>query len=60
MRAFVKKKFFNPSKIKRCHNPTLNLLQLRCIYFNEWLTAFLVKADFVLIEALVHKSRISD
>ena len=58
--AFVQKEFFSPSKIKRFHNLMLNLLQLRCIDFNEWLIAFSVHEDFVLIEALVHKSRISD
>lgn len=57
---FLKKQLLNPSQIKLCHNLTLHLLQLRCIYYNEWLIAFSVHTDHVLKEALLHKSRISD
>jgi ParE toxin of type II toxin-antitoxin system, parDE len=58
--AFLQKTLFKPTQIKRCHNLTFNKLDLRCIYFNDWLIAFSIHKDFVLIEALLHKSRISD
>ncbi len=38
----------------------MNALNLRCIYFNDWIIAFTVHVDFVLIEAILHKSRITD
>jgi hypothetical protein len=57
---FLQKTLFNPSKIKLCHNLTFNKLNLRCIYFNDWVVAFSVNPDFILIEALLHKSRISN
>ena len=43
-----------------CNNATFKKLNLRCIYFNEWLIAFSINENFVLIEALLHKSRIAD
>lgn len=58
--GFLEKKLFNPIQIKGCRNFTFNKLNLRCIYFNDWVIAFSVYNDFVLIEALLHKSRISD
>lgn len=58
--AFLQKSLFKPAQIKLCHNFTLNTLKLRCIYFNDWIIAFSVHQDFVLVEALLHKSRISD
>ncbi len=57
---FLKKKLYKPDLIKICHNLTFSKLELRCIYFNDWLIAFSVYEDSVLIEALLHKSRISD
>jgi hypothetical protein len=57
---FLEKSLFQPDRIKLCHNITLQLLQLRCIYFNDWLIAFSIHPNFILIEALLHKSRISD
>ena len=32
----------------------------RCIYYNEWVIAFSVHENTILIEALLHKLRISD
>ncbi|WP_462222796.1 type II toxin-antitoxin system RelE/ParE family toxin [Ferruginibacter sp.] len=57
---FLQKTLFNPAQIKLCHNLTFNKLNLRCIYFNDWVIAFSIHNDFVLVEALLHKSRISD
>ncbi|MBC7890280.1 MAG: hypothetical protein H7Z13_20585 [Ferruginibacter sp.] len=58
--AFLQKSLFKPAQIKLCPNFTFNTLQLRCIYFNEWVIAFSVHSGYILIEALLHKSRISD
>lgn len=57
---FLKKKLSNPKQIRLCNNLTFNKLNLRCIYFNDWAIAFSIHENFVLIEALLHKSRISD
>jgi hypothetical protein len=57
---FLQEKLSNPTQIKLCHNFTFNKLSLRCIYFNDWVIAFSMHNDFVLVEALLHKSRISD
>ena len=57
---FLRSTLKNPEKIKLCNNATFNLLSLRCVYFNDWVVAFSVHTNYVLIEALLHKSRISD
>ena len=57
---FVQKKLINPQKIKKCQNLTFNQLNLRCLNFNDWVIAFTVQDDFILIESLLHKSRITD
>lgn len=57
---FLSAAFLNTATIKLCRNKTFNRLQLKCIYFNDWVIAFSVSADKILIEALLHKSRISD
>lgn len=58
--AFLKKKLHTPKQIKFCNNNTFRSLNLRCIYFNDWIVAFSVSENVVLIEALLHKSRITD
>ena len=58
--SFLKEKLLLRDQIKTCNNFTLKKLGLRCIYFNEWVIAFSINEDFTLIEALIHKSRISD
>ncbi len=57
---FLQKKIIKPQKIKLCTNITFNKLNLHCIYFNDLLIAFSIHEDFILIEALLHKSRISN
>lgn len=57
---FLQSTLKNPDKIKLCNNLTFSSLSLRCVYFNDWVVAFSVHANYVLIEALLHKSRISD
>ena len=50
----------NAKQKKPCHNATFNRLNLLCIYYNDWVIAFSIHSNFILIEALMHKSRISD
>jgi hypothetical protein len=49
-----------PDKISLCNNLTFQQLQLRCIHFNDWVIAFSIHPNKILIEALLHKSRIAD
>lgn len=48
------------SVIRLCNNVTFKKLKLRCIYYNDWLIAFSVSTNIILIEAILHKSRIKD
>jgi hypothetical protein len=54
----LRKSLANAKNKRLCNNTTFKKLNLRCIYFNDWLIAFSVHENFVLIEALLHKSRI--
>lgn len=58
--SFLEKKLLNAHRTKLCNNITLQKLNLHCIYFNDWLIAFSIHGDSMLIETLWHKSRISD
>ena len=57
---FLQKSLFNPSKIKNCHNQTFKQFGLHCLNYNDWTIAFSIHDKHVLIEALLHKSRITD
>ena len=57
---FLQSAFINPEKIRHCNNHAFHKLNLRCIYFNDWVIAFSIFENFILIEAILHKSRISD
>lgn len=57
---FLIEKLYRPMQIKLCNNDVFNKLNLRCIYFNEWIIAFSIHENSVLTEALLHKSRIRD
>ena len=50
----------NSLTISLCNNQTFKHLNLRCLYYNDWVIAFSISNDNVLIEALIHKSRIID
>lgn len=54
------KKLHIPFQIKLCNNETFSQLNLHCIYFNDWVIAFSIHENLVLIEALLHKSRLTD
>jgi hypothetical protein len=51
------RKTFTKGSYKCKAKEALNLL---CIYYNDWVIAFSIHSNFILIEALMHKSRISD
>ena len=57
---FLQKTLLLPQQIRHCNNHTFKQLNLGCIYFNDWIIAFSVEGDSVLIEALLHRSRLSD
>jgi hypothetical protein len=50
----------NSLAISLCNNETFKRLNLRCLYYNDWVIAFSITNGDVLIEALLHKSRITD
>ena len=50
----------NSLTISLCNNQTFKRYHLRCLYYNDWVIAFSVQGNNVLIEALIHKSRITD
>lgn len=58
--AYIRKSFTTPMRKSICNNVTLKKLNLRCIYFKDWLIAFSIHENYILIEALFHKSRIRD
>jgi hypothetical protein len=57
---FLDDKLKFPQKIKLCNNQAFWLLQLRCIYFNDWVIAYSTSKNHVMIEVLLHKSRVAD
>lgn len=58
--SFLEKKLLNPEDVRLCNNSTFNKLELPCIYFNDWLIAFSIHKSSILIEAILHRSRIID
>ena len=58
--AFLKDKLSNPSAIRLCNNQTFQKLELRCLNFNDWVIAFSLNDDTIVIEAILHSSRITD
>ena len=57
---FLLKALTNAKRIRLCHNATFKKLNLKCINYNDWTIAFSIRENFILIEALLHKSRISN
>jgi len=58
--TFLQHELTHPSLIKLCNNRAFNQLNLRCVNFNDWVIAFSVSDKQVLIEAILHSSRIVD
>ena len=57
---YLTKTFINTKNKRLCNNATFKKLELHFIYFNDWVIAFSIHEDFILIEALLHKSRLTD
>lgn len=57
---FLNKALLQSLNPKICNNLSLRELGLNCLYFNEWLIAYSIHPNFILIEGLLHKSRIID
>jgi hypothetical protein len=58
--SFLIKALTNPAIIKLCNNHTFNDMNLRCVNFNDWVIAFSINGNDVLIEAILHSSRLTD
>ena len=58
--TFLQNSLTKPSAIKPCNNRAFYKLGLRCLNFNDWVIAFSIEIDEILIEAVVHSSRIVD
>ncbi|MEN9523428.1 MAG: hypothetical protein RL065_1805 [Bacteroidota bacterium] len=54
------KSFITPESIHFCNNKAFHQLKLRCINFNDWIIAFSIQDTSVLIEAILHTSRLTD
>lgn len=57
---YLKKAFVTAKQKRLCNNAAFKKLNLRCIYFNDWPIAFSIHKNYILIEALLHRSRITD
>lgn len=58
--SFIEKNLPNSATISFCNNESLRRFQLRCIYCADWIIAFSVHNNNILIEAILHKTRIKD
>lgn len=58
--SFLGPALTNPSLVKICNNKTFAILDLRCLNFHDWVIAFSVNNDGVMIEAILHSSRLVD
>jgi len=56
----LKETLIHHSVINLCNNSTFKNFKLKCIYYNDWLIAFSENKNNILIEAIIHKSRIKD
>ena len=52
----LEKVLINASQKKICHNATFNRLNLQCIYYKDWIVAFSIQENFILIEVLMQIS----
>ena len=57
---FLVTSFSEKTKFSICNNKAFQQISLQCIYYKDWILAFSVQEDSVLIEAILHKSRITD
>jgi hypothetical protein len=57
---YLQKHLANAKRKRPCNNATFKKLNLRCVYYNDWVIAFSIHENYILIETLLHKSRIKD
>ena len=58
--SFLVSSLTNPSLIKLCNNRTFYNLELRCLNYNDWVIAFSIHDEQIIIEAVIHSSRLVD
>ena len=58
--TYLSQSLTNPSIIKRCNNHTFYNLDLKCLNFNDWIVAFSLNDEQIIIEAILHSSRLTD
>ncbi|MFM2339045.1 MAG: hypothetical protein RL115_2238 [Bacteroidota bacterium] len=58
--TYLQEHLIIPHLVKYCHNKTFQKFGLRCLNYKDWLIAFSIQGENVLIEALLHQSRIVD
>lgn len=57
---FLSKQFHPAASFHLCRTRSLKRLDLNCIYYKDWIIAFSVSGNSILIEAILHKSRVID
>jgi hypothetical protein len=58
--AFLIRSLSKPELINLCNNKTFHELGLRCLNYNDWVIAFSMNDEKILIEAILHSSRLRD
>ncbi len=58
--TWLPQKLSTTDHIKLCNNTPFKKAFLKCIYYHDWVIAFSVHENYILIEALLHTSRIVD
>lgn len=58
--AFLMETSKTATLVPLCNNQTFRALALRCVIFNDWVIAFTIQENTMLVEALLHRSRLSD
>lgn len=58
--VFLQKKFTDTAKFSVCNNKTFRAAGLYCINYNDWVIAFSRHENGILIETILHSSRIVD
>jgi hypothetical protein len=53
LRSIFREEIFEQANIRLCNNSTFNKLNLRCIYFNDWLIAFSIHKSSIPFAALL-------
>jgi hypothetical protein len=57
---FITTKLSYPSALPKCNNKTFLHLGLHCLQYNDWIIAFTNHKSHIIIEAILHKTRLTD